>query len=363
LVGGCHEARMSWLVGNWRLKLLAVALAVGLLTAVAFSENPPQVTHISTGVSYNNVPPGLVLVNPQTTVQITVAGLANAVRQFQRTSSVGAVVDMTNAHAGSGQTYNAKVTTTTSNVSVSPETVPVTLDIERIVSEQLPVTVMVPNVQRQIGIAVVPDGTYATCGSDQQACKVTVTGPEKVLSGLKAYVSFDLGINGAGIERAPALPVKFQKDGKPFDLKGIPTNPEIVTVAPDAVTARVQTEGGAMTKTVAIVVKASGQPACGYRVDGLTISPNAFADITGAIGAVNKINALYLDAVNIAGATSTQTFTRDLGAGVSGVSVVSPSSGQVTVTVSVSQAFSCSATAPNAPTPSPTPRPSPSTTP
>jgi YbbR domain-containing protein len=351
---------MSWLVGNWKLKLLAAALAVGLLAAVAFSENPPVATVAPVHVSYQNLPPGLVLVDQPSTVNVNVVGLSNAVKQFRQTS-VGAVVDVSGAHSGAGQTFDARVMTAAANVSFPSTTIPVTLDIEPVVTRQIGVDVLVPNVQRQQGISVVPDGTYATCGSDQQACKVTVTAPRSVLDGLKAYVSFDLVINAAGIERAPELPVRFEKNGKPFNLRGVHIDPEIISAAPDSVTARVQTQGGAMSKTVAVAVKASGQPGCGYRIDGLSIQPDAFADITGSIDVVSKIDAISLDPVNISGATSPQIFNRDLNASVSGVHVVSPAGGQVTVTVSISQAFSCAAPTPN-PAPAPTQRPSPSPT-
>ena len=35
---------MSWIVSDWRLKLLALGLSLGLLGAVSFSENPFSLT-------------------------------------------------------------------------------------------------------------------------------------------------------------------------------------------------------------------------------------------------------------------------------------------------------------------------------
>ena len=52
---------MSWLLRNWQLKLLALALSVGLFAALAFSENPIQFSTVDAKISYNNRPPGLIL--------------------------------------------------------------------------------------------------------------------------------------------------------------------------------------------------------------------------------------------------------------------------------------------------------------
>lgn len=355
---------MSWLVGSWRLKILAVVLAVALLAAVAFSENPPVVRSVPIGVSYQNVPSGLVLVNPPSTVSVSVAGLADAVRQFGETQ-VGAVVDISAARAGTGQTFYAQVAPTSSQVEIQSTRIPVRLDVEPIATKQLDIQVRVPNVDPQQGISVVPDGTYATCGNDAEACKLTVVAPKSALAGLAAYVSYDAKLGAVGIERAPALPIKFEKNGQPFDLVKIRTVPDIVSLSQPVVTARIETQGGQLTKTVALSVQAQGQPACGYRIDGLTISPGAFATISGANTAMDQISAITIDAVNISGATSTQTFDRTLYPSVRGVRVVSPSNAAVRVTVAISPAFSCAAPTSNPsqnPNPTQTPRPSPSPT-
>ena len=348
---------MSWLVGNWRLKLLALVLAVALLAAVAFSENPPAIQNVSVGVAYQNLPPTLVAVDPPATVKVTVAGLADAVKQFNQQTSVGATVDLSHAHAGGGQTFTARVNSTTQGVTVESPTVPIRLDIDKLKTDQLDIDVRVTNVDPSMGISVVSQKTYATCGNDAQACKVTVTGPERVLNGLRAYVRYDARITAAETERAPSLPVRFEQNGKPIDLSTVHAQPEKTAWAPTVVTARVETQGGILTKVVAISVQASGQPACGYRIDGVSINPNPFATISGPTDVVSKLHALYVDPVNISGTTSTQAFTRSLQSSSSSVKVIDPASGAVQVSVSVSPAFSCSA--PNAgasPNPSPAPR-------
>jgi hypothetical protein len=355
---------MSWLVGSWRLKILAVVLAVALLAAVAFSENPPVVKPVSIGVSYQNVPNGLVLVDPPSTVTVKVSGLADAVRQFSETQ-VGAVVDLSSARTGKAQTFYAQVAPPSVAVNIDSSRIPVRLSIDDVATKTMDIEVRVTNVDSQQGISVVPEGTYATCGNDTEPCKLTVVGPKSVLNGVKAFVKYDVKVSGVGIERAPSLPVEFERNGQPYALKSIKTLPDIISLSQPVVTARIETQGGQLTKTVALSVQASGQPACGYKLDGLTIAPEAFATISGPNSAMDQVDAIALSPVDISGATSTQTFDRTLTPSVRGIRVVTPTSGAVRVTVSVSQAFTCAAPTPNPnqnPSPSTTPAPSPSPT-
>jgi hypothetical protein len=355
---------MSWLVGNWRLKLLAVGLSLVLLAAVGISENPPQITSIPVGVSYQNLRPELVLVDPPGSVKVTVGGLGDAIKQFSQTS-VGASVDLSRAHAGVNQTYNARVIADTSNVSLQTPTVPVQLTIEPVATRQLDVDVRVTNVDSTHGISIVPSRTYTTCGNESQPCKVAVTAPLNVLNGLRAYVQFDARLSTAGTQFAPALPVKFERNGHPVDLATFRTQPEKVSFAPTVVTARVETQGGALTKEVAITTQVNGQPACGYRIDGLTFSPNPFATINGPTEVVARIGALSVDPISVAGATTSQTVSRILTAPSSSISVIDPPNRAVQVTVSITRAFSCTAVTPTPmPSVSPgTPSPSPTASP
>ena len=58
---------MNWglVTDSWRLKLLAVGLAVLMLGAVAFSQNPPTTKSLTVSLNYT-VPPNIILINPPT---------------------------------------------------------------------------------------------------------------------------------------------------------------------------------------------------------------------------------------------------------------------------------------------------------
>src|SRR5919198_431563 len=265
---------MRWLVANWRLKLLAVVLALALLMAVAFSEDPPTASTVKVGVTYSNVPQNLVVMNPPTSVPVNVVGLSDNVKRFSQTS-VGAVIDLSKAREGANQSFTARVNANPDGVSIQQTEIPVQLDLEPLATKQLPVEVRVTNVNAGQGISVVPEGTYSTCGDDAQSCQVTVTAPKPMLDGMHAFVRFDFPVQSAGIQRAPSLPVQF-------------------------------------------------------------------ATISGPTQSVAKYGALNLGSVSINGASSTQTFTKQLQTS-NDVQVVDPKGGAVTVTVNISRAFACGA--------------------
>src|SRR5207248_1711275 len=47
---------MSWLVGNWQLKLLALVMSLGLFAAVAFEANPLTAHTFTATIEYDGIP-------------------------------------------------------------------------------------------------------------------------------------------------------------------------------------------------------------------------------------------------------------------------------------------------------------------
>jgi len=69
---------VSWklITDDWRLKLLALGLAVLMLGAVAFSQNPPTSRTLSISLVYPPMPVDLILINPPSKTNVTVSGLS-----------------------------------------------------------------------------------------------------------------------------------------------------------------------------------------------------------------------------------------------------------------------------------------------
>ena len=337
---------MSWIVNNWRLKLLAVVLAMGLLAAVAFSENPPVLKTVPVGVQYK-LPPGLVIVNPPRKVPISVIGLSDAVNKVGA-SSVGVTVDLTKAHPGPNQTYSAKPTIAVPGVSAQSDSVPLILNIEELRS--VPLEVEVRTAQPAPGIKIATDKTLATCGNSAQKCQVTVTAPASVVDGLTAYVNYDQPITSSGVVESPSQPIKFEQKGRAIDFSKLDTDPD-PGVTPATANVHIEATGGTLAKTVGLHANIAGSPACGYVVGGVTIS-NPFPLISGPADAVTKLgDAIELPQISIAGATGSisQNVTINLPD-----SALSASPGRVTVTVAVNPSVPCTPVTPT-PVPSPTP--------
>ncbi len=74
----------SWvtlITNEWRLKLLAFVLAVLMLGAVAFSQNPPTTKSLSVPLGYT-VRDGYILINPPSKTTVTFNGLADVIARL-----------------------------------------------------------------------------------------------------------------------------------------------------------------------------------------------------------------------------------------------------------------------------------------
>jgi YbbR domain-containing protein len=360
--GGVRDGPLGWIVTNWRLKLLALVLAIGLLSGVAFSENPPTFDTVSVRVEYRNLPQDLVITNPTTGVEVPVAGFRNDVQRYKQ-SSAGVTIDLRDARAGANQTYVARPRLDLPGLTFRTASIPISLNIEPIETQKLDIEVRTKN--RAPGIAVVPDKTYATCGNANDRCQVAVMGPASVVDNLKAFVDYDVPINTAVTGSSPNQPVKFEVRGEPFDLsKGPRTIPQI-SWAPEVVTVLVTTQGGSQTKTVPVSVRALGTQACGYQIASVDVQPS-MVTVNGPVDAVSRVSSVSMDPIVLSGLTSSQHLVKSVSSGSSSVSV-DPQ--QVFVSVNVSQSFTCTAPTPAAgvlpagPAPTPTPSPSPTPTP
>lgn len=332
---------MSWIVANWRLKLLALVLSIGLLMAVAFSENPVEARTIPVGVEYVHLPEGLVLVNPPVKVSVSVIGLKDAVERLQA-SSVGVTIDLSGAKTGPNQTFYGHTKVVGSGVSPQTDTVPLLISIDNYQRTVLDIDVRLPTPPAGIAVAT----KVALCAGSKDPCKEGVSGPAGLLEGLKAYVRYDSPITNAGSIDSPSQPVLFEKNGKPIDLRATSTEPPI-TIEQPTVAVHIDAVGGTLQRQVVLNPRVTNSPPCGYQVSVDVSQPTA--TITGPIDQISKIGSVTLEpAINLATATTSQSLTRNVS---TGSDQIKADPATVRVNVNVVQAFSCTAATP---TPSPT---------
>jgi hypothetical protein len=346
---------MSWLVSNWRLKLLALTLSVGLLAAVAFSENPVSVTSVPAVVDYDNKDPSIVVINPVLRTNVNVFGTSTAVDPVKSSfpNGVRFHVDLRGVTQPIAQrTYYATPKTMPAGVSWNGDSVPITIGIDVADSKTYPIEVRTPWVAPGFKVLGPLDDkgkpiTYAECGNSGQACQVKVTAPRSLLENLKAYVQIgdqNTPLSGTNVD-SPTQPVKFEDNGRPIDLSTFKAFP-VPAVDPSIVNVHVTLQQEKVTRQAAIKANLQGRPACGYQITSIGFTPDAVVTISGPADKVSKLDTITLaqpiDITNATGNVRSQQPVPTDG--------FSADPAQVTVIVSIQKQIDCSA-----PTPSPSP--------
>jgi YbbR domain-containing protein len=120
------------------------------------------------------------------------------------------------------------------------------------------------------------------------------------------YVTVDAAISSNSREQLGTV-VHFKRAGSDIDLTKANTIPAVAW-SPPTVTALVQARQGTVTVQVALVDSLpSSPPPTGYRVTGITISPQLIT-LTGAPDVVAGIQSLILPPVSLSAYTSSHTF-------------------------------------------------------
>ncbi len=293
---------MSWklVTDDWRLKLLAVGLAVLMLGAVAFSQNPPTTKSLTVPLNYT-VPPNIVLINPPSKTSVTYSGLADVISHVD-TNNLIATVDATRALPGTAVRLNIVAHSLDLRVQVqNPPPIAVTVDTYQAVV--LPVQV---NARAAAGWNIDPTKTVATCpgASNANPCKVHFSGPVSWEANLKAIAT--LQGNAVGVQDALNQPVTLQSANGPLDLS-VRTAPATFV---DVTAADIHTEAvqGTTSAPVALVDSPpSHGPPQGYRVTAIAITP-LLVTISGDPNVLLRVRSIVLPPVDLSNSTSDASF-------------------------------------------------------
>jgi len=306
---------MNWLAlvtNEWRLKLLALGLAVLMLGAVAFSQNQPTVKPLSVPLSYT-VKDGLVLINPPAKTTVYVQGLADALSRVTTDNTI-ATVDATNVDPGQAVKVRIHATTTVTSATVQ-QPAPIAVVVDTRAVKEVPVQVVV---HAAPGWSVTK--AVATCpgSSTPSPCAVHFTGPASWETNLSASAVLS-GTISVGELDSPNQPIQLINSNGALSLSAVNTIP-LASVDATSVSIHIEAQTGSTSTTVPLVDSppSSGPPA-GYRITAVTITP-ATVVLTGDIGALSRISSILLPPVDLSGATSTTSFQVNIPyrAGVSG---------------------------------------------
>ena len=298
---------MSWklVTDDWRLKLLALSLAVLMLGAVAFSQNPPTTKSLTVGLNYT-VPPNTVLINPPTKTTVTYSGLADVISHVD-SSNLIASVDASRALPGTAVRLNVKATSLIPNVSVQNPP-PIAVNVDTLQTRQVPLTI---NVTTAAGWGV--SKKTALCPVNE-CTSVNFTGPISWETNFAASVTYPGVIGpatGCGVLACTVTqfnqPILLRNANGSLDLSAVRTIPA-PTLDPVSVTLRVDAVAGVTSSTVPLVIAAPSQPPPqGFWITGVTITP-ATVVISGDPGVLGRIQRITLPGVDLSKSTSDATF-------------------------------------------------------
>lgn len=291
---------MNLLIEDWRLKLLAIGLAIVMLGAVAFSQNPPTTGSLTVSLNYT-MPPDLVVINPPASTSVTYSGLADVIKKVNP-GNLTAFVDVTHAKPGPAVTLNITPHTTIQGLTVQNPP-PIVADVETLQGKDLPVQVIA---HAAPGWSVTKAVAICAGALQPNPCVVHFTGPASWEASLSATVQFSAPVAVSTID-SPTQKVQLQNTNGLLDPQSIRTVPP-VNLDFTSVSVHIEAVAGSTSSTVALVDSPpSHAPAAGYRITAITITPNTVI-LSGDPVALAKIRSITLPPADLSGRTSDATF-------------------------------------------------------
>jgi YbbR domain-containing protein len=289
---------INWIVDDWRLKLLALSLAVVMLGAVAFAQNPPTTGTLTIGLNYDTAA-DIVILDPPAHATVSFSGLADVISTVTP-ANLTATVDASRAKPGTGVKLNVIAASSVPGVIVQdPPAIVVNIDTRAIYTMKVGVSANAAS-----GYHITQADT--TCAGTTP-CTIQFEGPQswEDPAGLHAVVVYSPPVNVTDINQ-PSQPITLLTNNGPLDTSR-KTQPSW-TLSPSSADLHIHATPGVTSNTVALVVDAPSQPPpAGYQITGVTVSP-ATVIITGDPAALTKVQRIILPAVDLSSTTTTTQF-------------------------------------------------------
>lgn len=289
---------MNLITDDWRLKLLAVGLAVLMLGAVAFSQNPPQTKTFNVPLSYT-VGPDLVIINAPTKTPVTVNGLADLVGSMTP-DRIQAHVDATKVNPGPDVRLSVVATSLVQGVSAQ-QPPPFTASIDRLSVDTLTVQ---PIAHAGPGWEV----TKSEVLCPASPCVVHFSGPASWEVNLKAVAIYSSPIENSSYD-VPTWPVVLQQGSATLDQNTFSQNQPQSSLDVGTVSLHIEARTGTTSRSVALVDSAPiHPPPAGYHVTGVVIAPVTVI-LTGPADKLALVQYLSLPPVDLSSSTTNATFS------------------------------------------------------
>jgi hypothetical protein len=290
---------MNLITDDWRLKLLAIGLAVLMLGAVAFSQNPPTTKSFTVPISYQ-VGPDLVLINPPTTTTVTVRGLADLIATT-KSDSIVAVVDATKANPGPDVQLNVVAKSLVKDVQPVQNPPPFVVNIDRL-------SVATLTVQVVDHAAADWEVTKSEALCPASPCVVHFSGPASWEVNLKAAAVYASPIQNGSYD-IPTWPVTLQQGTTTLDQGKFLQTVPLSALDTLSVSLHIEARTGTTSRSVALVDSPPVHPPpAGYHVTGVVIAPVTVV-LTGPADKLALVQNLSLPAVDLSSSTTNAPFT------------------------------------------------------
>jgi hypothetical protein len=288
---------MSWITDDWRLKVLALGLAVLMLGAVAFSQNPPTTRTLTVALTYR-LPsnPTIIITNGPSTINVTFSGLADVIKPVVP-DNITAFADATTAVPGPAIKLNVSASSTISGVTFATPA-PIVVSIDLLKTVEVPVEVVFSHIDAGWSVTKV----VATCPPNPSPCKVHFSGPAAWENQIRAIATYTPAVH-FNSQDSTNWPIRLQNSSGQINLAR-QTYPQLgLDVASVAV--HIEAQQGSTSITVPLVVAAPAQPPPPqFELVGITVSP-ALVTISSDPATLSKIQRITLPAEDLSGATST----------------------------------------------------------
>jgi hypothetical protein len=273
---------VAFLFSNLRVKLLALALATALWSVVAYTQNPTQTRTYSLNIVAPNLPADLLILGDLKPVKATVVGPADSLKNFD-SRSLKVVADFSSVKVGRNR-VPMDVTAPDSTVKILHDDA-IVVDVDQAASVEQTV-----KLERVHGL---PPGFHEVASATTiTPDKVVIQGPKSLLNGIEAVIYIDLeGLQSPIPGNQLTIQVR-DANKKPLSK---------MTVRPPTVELKMSIQADAVTETKAAGFTVTGQPATGYRVTNIQVTP-VFVNATGLVATLAGLQQVAADPVDITNA-------------------------------------------------------------
>lgn len=263
--------------------LLAVVIAAILWIYVAQSQNPLEEKLYEIPLEYNNLPANMAVVDKLDTVKVRIQGYAGILENVDN-KDITASLDLSDANIGQYVSkINIELPAGVQLISVTP--VDVEVNIQELASIEVPVEVDYSAVSADEGCQILPP-VVMTDAVMVSAAKENI---EKIDKAVVKIAPCTLSESYSG--RLPVI--VYDKDGNSMD--------NLAEVQPETVDVMLPVIGDSPSKAAPISANLVGEPAAGYAVSQIIISPNIVTAYANQY-LLNNIDYIFTEAIDITGA-------------------------------------------------------------